>query len=133
VKDDTIGNFAVGFLFIIGAGYIFSSSWFDVPWYAVEYSVDPFKVQVGNKPKDCDFMHAPLGRKECHYDAKATAYNAAGDIVGGDSAPQYRNDIKTGKAIVSYDDGKTWEWYYGANIPDQKIKTVLVTWSKVTD
>lgn len=78
-------------------------------------------------------MHAPLGNKECHYEAAVTAYNAAGDLVGGDDAPKYSHDTKTGKPIISWDDGKTWVWFARADIPDQKVKSVIVTWSKVTD
>jgi hypothetical protein len=133
LDKDTISGWIGIAAFVFFIGYIGSSGWFNAIWYGVEYGVDPFIVSVDSKPKDCDFMHAPMGNKECHYDAKATAYNAVGEVVGGANAPKYSHDIKTGKPIVSYDDGKTWDWFYGADIPDTKIKSVVVTWSKVTD
>ena len=53
--------------------------------------------------------------------------------MGGDDAPKYSHDTKTGKPIVSWDNGKSWVWYPGAEIPDQKVKSVSVSWIKVTD
>jgi hypothetical protein len=101
LDKDTISGW-IGILVIAGiAGWLYFVG-FDATWYAVEYKVSPDKVHVDTKPKDCDFMHAPLGNKECHYEAKATAYNAAGLSAA-------------------------------AGFPDQKINSVVVTWSKVKD
>lgn len=97
------------------------------------YAVSPGRIQIEPKPTDCDFMRAPLGEKGCHYDETVTAYNAEGDVVGGDNAPRYSNDTKTGKPIISWDNGKTWEWLAADHVPDQTIKTLQVTWHKVTD
>jgi hypothetical protein len=60
------------------------------------------------------------------------AYNAAGVLVGGEDAPKYGHDTKTGRPIISYDDGKTWDWYSEANVPDPKVASVKVFWLKVT-
>jgi hypothetical protein len=57
--------------------------------YSAEYSVEPAQVHWNDKPTDCDFMHAPLGEKSCHYKKTVSAYNAAGYLVGGDDATQY--------------------------------------------
>ena len=102
-------------------------------WYAAEYQISTGKIHVDAKPQDCNFMHAPLGNKDCHYESVVTAYNAAGELVGGDDAPKYSHDIKTGKPIVSWDGGKSWVWFPGAEIPDQKVNAVCVSWTKKTD
>jgi hypothetical protein len=36
--------------------------------YAAEYSVDQSHVFIEKKPTDCDWGHAPIGSKDCHYD-----------------------------------------------------------------
>lgn len=44
----------------------------DKPHYAIFYSVDMDRVFVQPRPSDCDFMHAPLGDKGCHYEKVVT-------------------------------------------------------------
>jgi hypothetical protein len=102
-------------------------------WYAARYLLPPDKVIVENKPTDCDFLRAPLGTKGCHFEAVVTAYNAAGVVVGGTTVPKYGSDIETGKPIVSYDDGKNWDWSLGTDVSDPKVAKVTVAWSKVAD
>ena len=114
---------AVGF-------YIFApASWTNAVWYGVEYKVSPGDVHTDDKPKDCDFMHAPLGDKGCSYKAYVKAYNVGGVLVGGEGAPKYGHDTKTGRPIISYDGGKTWDWY-PADFPDPKVASVQVFWRK---
>jgi hypothetical protein len=36
-------------------------------WYAVKYDVPVSHVIVEPEPHDCDFLHAPIGDKDCHY------------------------------------------------------------------
>jgi hypothetical protein len=43
-----------------------------VLWYAAEYEVSPDKVHIVPKPTDCDFWHAPVGFKDCHYEKRVT-------------------------------------------------------------
>jgi hypothetical protein len=57
----------------------------------------------------------------------------AGAWVAGDDAPKYGHDTKTGKPIVSYDNGKSWSWLQESNIPEPKVDKVLVSWVKVKD
>jgi hypothetical protein len=54
-------------LFVAGTAYIF---WVGptVVWYAAKYRVFTDKVQIDPKPTDCDFWHAPVGFKSCHYE-----------------------------------------------------------------
>jgi len=105
---------AVGTIFwllvVLGvfAWVVMPDSWTNGIWYGVQYKV-PFRdVHTSNKPSDCDWTYAPLGKKGCYYKAVVGAFNAAGDLVGGDNVPQYGKDSKTGKPIISYDGGKTW-------------------------
>jgi len=108
-------------------------SWTNGIWYGAQYKV-PFRdVHTSNKPSDCDWTYAPLGNKGCYYKAVVGAFNAAGDLVGGDNAPQYGKDSKTGKPIISYDGGNTWRWSSADTPPDLRIKTVRVEWIKQTE
>jgi hypothetical protein len=124
----------LGPLIILGiCGWIFYAGGINKAWYSLKYSVFPDAVHIDAQPSDCDFMHAPLGSKGCHYKAVVTAYNATGAVVGGDDAPKYSHDTKTGKPIISYDNGKTWDWLTAGDVPDPVIKSVIVTWVKATD
>ena len=104
----------------------------NVAWYSLRYMVSTDKVRVDAKPRDCNFMSAPIGDKGCHYTPSVTAINAAGVTVGGDRTPTFSRDTKTSKPIVSYDNGKNWEWW-PFDIPDPKIEKVIVMWRKVTE
>jgi hypothetical protein len=102
-------------------------------WLAKVYKVSTDQVHVDAKPKDCDFMHAPIGDKDCHYKAVVRALNGQGWLVGGDDAPIFSHDAKTGKTIVSDDNGKSWELIDPELVPDPKAKSVVVSWIKVPD
>jgi hypothetical protein len=109
--------------------YFFTpASWTNAIWYGVEYKVSPSDVSTDAKPSDCDFMHAPLGNKDCSYKAHVKAYNSSGVLIGGE-APQYGHDTKTGASIISYDGGKNWTWY-ASDLPDLKVTSVRVFWLK---
>jgi hypothetical protein len=108
-------------------------SWTNALWYGLQYGVAPASVHTSDKPSDCDWSRSPLGNKGCYYKAVVSAFNAAGDLVRGDGAPKYGKDNKTGKPIISYDDGKTWAWSYADATPDLGVKTVRVEWIKVNE
>ncbi len=94
---------------------VFSES----PWaYALRYHADSSRVQVVPRPADCDWSYAPLGRKGCHYEKEVFV-------------TRYSTDAKTGKPIVTYDDGKTWDWLPEGEKPGPV--QVYVTWRKVRD
>lgn len=98
----------IGFLVVAGIGaYVYWAGGIKTVWYAATYGVPTDTIHVAAQPSDCDFMHAPLGQKGCRYESTVTAYNAAGEVVGGDDAPKYGHDTKTGKPIISWDNGKT--------------------------
>jgi hypothetical protein len=108
-------------------------SWTNGIWYGAQYKV-PFRdVHTSNRPSDCDWTYAPLGKKACYYKAVVGAFNAAGDLVGGDNAPQYGKDTKTGKPIISYDGGKSWRWSSADATPDLSVKSVKVEWIKLNE
>jgi len=108
-------------------------SWTNAIWSGLQYKVSFDQVYTSNKPSDCDWGRAPLGNKGCSYKAVVSAFNAAGDLVSGDGAPKYGTDSKTGKPIISYDDGKTWKWSYADTTPDLRVKTVRVEWIKLNE
>jgi len=124
---------ALGFigLIVLGIWNILPDSWTDKIKCSMQYSVDFTQIHRSDRPTDCDFMHAPLGDKSCHYKKTATAYNATGDAVAGDDAPRYAKNTY-GNTIVSYDEGKTWT-VLDSPAPDPRIKTVEIGWTKVAD
>lgn len=126
------GSALVGLIGLSLFGWVYYAGGINNAWYSLQYSVWPEKVDVPAKPSDCDFIRAPLGDKGCTYQAHVITYNAAGNWVGGDDAPKYGRDSKTGKPIISHDNGKTWDWWPAADIPDPKITNVVVTWVKKT-
>jgi hypothetical protein len=130
MNDGWLGYLIIG---LVIAWIAAPGSWTNALWYAAEYRVGTSQVHVSTRPTDCDWGRAPLGDKGCYYNATVAAYNAVGDVVGGDNAPRYGRDTKTGKPIVSYDHGKTWAWFDGPTVPDLTVKTVDVEWVKLTD
>lgn len=67
--------------------WLLPDSWTDPIKYSTIYSVDVGKVNVAVKPKDCEFMHAPIGNKECRYKKVVWVYNNENEIVDGDFVP----------------------------------------------
>jgi|ERR1051326_2529398 hypothetical protein len=41
--------------------------WTDRVWYSMHYDAKWENVDINKRPLNCDFMHAPLGSKGCHY------------------------------------------------------------------
>ena len=95
--------------------------WMNVIWYSVKYEVSIDQVHMGTKPTDCDWGHAPLGDKGCHFQATVIAYNTAGYIV---PAIAWKKELDTTGLIP----------LTGSNPADDlKIKSVEVRWTKVMD
>jgi hypothetical protein len=134
MQDDELTG-CLGALIIPGliAAYFLLPDWLiNTWWYSVKYDVTGDQVQTSEKPTDCDWSRSPLGNKGCHYKLSVAAYNANGALIGGDYAPKYGRDDRTKQTTVSYDNGKTWKWFYG-EMPSQKVKRVVVDWVKVDD
>jgi hypothetical protein len=107
--DGGIGGLLVAAVVLF---FIFAPvSWTNAVWYGVKFKVSPSEVDTDTKPTDCDFMHAPLGNKDCSYKAYVRAYNARGGFGGRRRRTEVRSRYQNWRAIISYDEGKTWDWY----------------------
>lgn len=107
--------------FLIVAG-VAAGLWFAI-WgrhtslrYQLEYSTKSEMVTIARKPADCDFLSAPLGRKDCHYEK--TVFVEKFDV-----------DPSVNRPIVSRDGGKSWTWNDGGPL---KGARVYVAWRKDT-
>jgi hypothetical protein len=114
-----------GFVFLV---YFKDTPWANAVWYSFEYNVGFGDVTTGARPHDCDFLAAPLGDKGCGYKAYVQVFNGDGALVAGDNAPTYSRDVNTQKIIMSYDGGKSWDWYIGENTPNLRPKSVRISW-----
>jgi hypothetical protein len=85
--------------------------------YAAQYHVHYDQVTMAKQPHDCDWLAAPLGDKNCHYDAETQ---------------RVRLGIRenTNRPLVSFDDGKT--WVDDNNVPPL-TSGVYITWKKIED
>lgn len=81
-------------------GWLFDAAWLYKSFYVLNDDVSWDRVYIEKKPHDCEFMTAPFGAKNCHYEKAVTIIKWA--TRNGDGFP-----------IRSFDDGKTWE----AHIP----------------
>jgi len=95
-------------------------------WYAFQYSANLNQVDRPNKPHDCEWFSAPLGNKNCHYEATAIVYKSGTD--------------KDGKPVRSYDAGKTWTYLvegwdviHAAAPANAKTDSVSIVWEKHED
>ncbi len=120
---------------LAGAGYDLYAEMFgrDVLYYSWKYKISSDHVHISKKPIDCDYYFAPVGYKGCQYKSVAKAYDKQGWLIAGDGAAIYSHDTKTGKPIVSDDNGKTWELIDPDDVPDPKVNSVVVSWVKVPD
>jgi hypothetical protein len=68
---DVLGKWFWGLLLAAVAAY---ALWVgpSVAWYSLRYRVPSDKVYIDPEPKDCDFWHAPVGFKECHYEKQVS-------------------------------------------------------------
>jgi hypothetical protein len=122
------------FVFAAIIWFLLPNRWTDPIWYSSAYQINGNQVHYRPKPTDCDWSRAPLGDKECHFKKTVTAYNTDGYPVAGDYAPLYNKDRDSGKPIVSYDEGKTWQaWPADTPLPDLKVHRVEIDWMKVPD
>ena len=109
-----------GLLYAVLAGgsyvavYFFPESAWAYAWrYKVSSDLDGAEVSVDARPHDCEFWTAPVGSKNCHYEAVVTTV---------------RTKRADGKILASYDDGGTW-----IEAEASLQRAVFVAWSKVRD
>src|SRR5437899_2068914 len=56
--------------------------WHSKTRYAWWYGVNTAQVTIEKKPKDCNFFHAPLGDKDCHYDIQVSTIRTNKNAYG---------------------------------------------------
>jgi hypothetical protein len=83
MKNDGVGFWGGLFLVLIGIWVWdgLSSAWHSKFRYSSQYGVQPENVFVDKEPTDCNFMRAPLGTKDCHYERIITARYVRTEIV----------------------------------------------------
>jgi hypothetical protein len=103
--------------------FTFASSprWLMKLWYSFSYDVNYDQVTIEKKPTDCEFLHSPLGSKDCHYSREVSSIRVK--IVNLEPP---RGSIN----YVSFDDGRTWTVDDGS--PPAK-RQVLVYWKRNDD
>ena len=57
-----------GAILYVLLSYLPSAAWHSKTMYGIRYSVDSGKIQTQKRPHDCDFLTAPMGNKDCHYE-----------------------------------------------------------------
>lgn len=65
----SLATWAAAFIFLMGAGslgILYECS--PQQWYAMQNNIPVERVSVQPKPHDCEFMKAPLGDKNCHFE-----------------------------------------------------------------
>ena len=95
-----------------------SAAWRSKTRYALQYGVPDKDVHYNRRPHDCDFLAAPVGDKNCHYDSNVQYHSV---LV---------RDNGLGYSVVSYDDGKTWQPNDGSAIAE---RYVMISWTRIDD
>jgi len=117
---------------------LFSGMWHSKFRYTVQYGVRYDQISIEKEPHDCDFFHAPIGGKGCHYEIAVTASLVKSNQWGGqdisyDDGKTWMRKAKNGNGdpIVSFDDGKTWT--VSSDTSGKSTPVVSVYWVKETD
>ena len=97
--------------------------------YTFQYDVAKNHVTIDPKPHNCDWDSAPLGSKHCHYEKLVMVLNSENQVVGGTGVAI--GTSTTGKPIISFDGGKTWQINPAGN--NLGARSVYVAWRKVED
>jgi hypothetical protein len=124
VKNNNLSSFVTpsiwGLVMIFLVFPWFGKVWYGKWRYAVQYSIDASKVQINSQPHDCDFLTAPLGEKNCHYERSVSTVRWATSTLG--------------QPIISLDEGKTWTTFTpdaNVKVPNSStIETIYVLWEK---
>jgi hypothetical protein len=105
--------------------------------YSLWYEVDYAQVTIEKKPADCNFFHAPMGGKGCHYDRQVNVVKVSSNVWGGQSISydngntwQQTSKNRNGDPIVSNDAGTTWTTDF---VPPFTKPGVFVSWEKKDD
>ena len=85
--------------------------------YQYQYDAPAERVSIAKRPNDCEFMTAPLGRKNCDYEKQVDVY-------------KFDRDPNAKRPVVSTDGGKSWSWNDGGPTSGTQV---IVWWKKVDD
>ena len=100
---------------VIWLGLIAAVVWF--AWLddsAIRYEIQfDAEVVVEDRPRDCDFMTAPLGRKNCSYRKEV-------------SVVLYSIGANEGEPIISYDEGETWYVNPGGPTSGKRVRVYWI-------
>jgi hypothetical protein len=113
--------------------------WFSKLRYSLWYNANYDQVTIQNKPADCNFFHAPMGGKGCHYDRQVSTVRVGpgtnpwgGQSISYDEGITWTQTAKNqnGDPIVSNDGGKSWSTEF---VPSFTKPEVNVSWEKKDD
>jgi hypothetical protein len=107
-----------GFLWFVWVVFV-PESWRDLFNYSSKYNIQNDSVHFTPKPKDCDWGHAPIGDKGCHY-KKQVLLGISPTTAQG----QYMDEETYRKAVT----GKA---QYDAVVPI--VTDVYIDWVKVEE
>lgn len=98
--------------------------------YCLQYDVPYSGVTIAQKPHDCEWSAAPLGEKNCSYEADVftvqTRYIPAGQSYATNGGPYQRSDSPHQFVCIN---GGRWEMN-----DDPSVKpAVAVSWRKVNN
>jgi hypothetical protein len=113
----------VGFVIV---GWLVIFVWLPDMWnsrlrYSWWYNVGYDQVTIQKKPTDCNFFHAPMGSKDCHYDRMVSTIQ-----VKTENSDPARYPVN----YVSFDGGKT--WIVDDATPPTKPQ-VIVSWERIEE
>jgi len=122
LNDNT--GVAIFWMVIIAVFIFWSDVWDSKLRYQLVYQVSSNKVTKEKKPSDCDFMTAPLGRKNCHYNKVVVKR-------------MWGKSSTTGSPVESWDDGKSWQTFTpnpGDKVPQAaEPESIMISWTKEAD
>jgi hypothetical protein len=104
------------FLFLVFLGFLVWACFDSRLRYSLQYSVWIGNVTIAPKPHNCEWATAPIGNKNCSYQAEVSA------VRTGFTADR--------KPIFSLDNGQTWQW---DNAVPPTEPSVSVYWRKVEE
>jgi hypothetical protein len=102
--------------FVLLLGLLWGVGWLYENAYAFKYGVAIGQVNADRRPRDCDFLSSPIGRKDCHYQEVIDVYDARGRPIT-DIYHDWPHALT----------GLNWKYR------KQKPHQVVITWSKVED
>jgi hypothetical protein len=97
------------------APWLFPASEWATKWrYTFETDLWDASVVIDKQPHDCEFLTAPIGKKNCHYERLVTTVRV--------------RRLANGVCLVSYDEARTWT---EAKLSARPV--VYVSWNKIDE